>query len=84
MGSCSTMTDDECIPIQMADLICGEIRKKAPTWRQGDTEFSDSLRLLLEAETLGWVSVVDDSTLMSIRQLVDAKHVRADMAERDV
>lgn len=75
MGSCTVRTDDECIPLQMADLIASEIRKKAPTWGQGDTEFSDSLRLLLESGTLGRVGLLDDSTLVSIRQVVDARRL---------
>lgn len=74
MGSCSTSTDDECIPLQMADLVVGEIRKKAPTWTAGHYGFSDSLRLLLDSGTLGWVSLLDEPTLASVRQIVDAKH----------
>jgi hypothetical protein len=77
MGSCSMEKDDECIPLQMADLIAGEIRKNAPTWTQGNLEFSSSLRLLLDAGTLGWVSLLDEHTLASVRQLVDARHAQS-------
>ena len=77
MGSCSMEKDEACVPLQMADLIAGEIRKKAPTWTQGNLEFGGSLQLLLEAGTLGWVSVLDDRTLASIRQLVDVRYAQS-------
>lgn len=83
MGSCTMEKDDECIPLQMADLIAGEIRIKAPTWTQGNQEFSSSLQLLLDADTLGWVSVLDDHTLTSVRQLIDAKHPQPNSAEQE-
>jgi hypothetical protein len=73
MGSCSMENDENCIPIQMADLVASEIRKKAPTWRPEDPQLSDALRLLLESETLRSVKSVDDDELEKVRQLVDAK-----------
>ena len=84
MGSCSMEKDDECIPLQMADLIAGEIRKAAPTWTQGNQQFSRSLQLLLDTDTLGWVSVLDDRTLIAIRQLVDAKKRHIDTTEQEM
>jgi hypothetical protein len=78
MGSCGMEKDDECIPLQMADLIAGEIRKNAPTWTQGNKEFTAALQVLLESETLGWVSLLDEGTLALVRQLVDSKHPQPD------
>lgn len=73
MGSCSMENDEKCIPIQMADLVASEIRKKAPTWKAKDTQFSDALRLLLESGALCSVKSVDDDSLKKVRQLVDTK-----------
>lgn len=74
MGSCSMESDNECVPLQMADLIVGEIRNKAPSWTLDSRDFSESLHLLLADGTLGWVSRVDQQTLELIRQSVDIKH----------
>jgi hypothetical protein len=72
MGSCTTDIDENCMPLQMADLIVGEIRKNARTWNSENRSFGEPLRLLLDSETLGWVSLVDESVLAQIRTLVDS------------
>lgn len=83
MGSCSMANDTSCIPLQMADLLASELRRKSRTWRINDptTEFSPALDLLLKSGAIWSVRRFDDRTLRMVRDAVDTRAARKKSTE---
>ena len=74
MGSLSVKADDDCIPLQMADLIAGELRRAGLDWNER-TDVSEALEVL--KGVLWKVSLMDEGYLRAIRTHVDEAHPQA-------
>ena len=75
MGSLSVKADEDCIPLQMADLIAGELRRTGLDWSER-TDVSEALGLLKDG-VLWRVSFMDEGYLRAIRSHVDSIHPQA-------
>ena len=69
MGSCTMMSDEACIPLQMADLIASEIRRRGLDFNR-DEDFSPALKLLVSRETIWSLKHMNERGLNLVRHLV--------------
>lgn len=72
LGSCTLGKDEEYIPLQIADLVAGELRRNALSLVENRDDFSPTIRMLQEHHSIGPVKYYDDRVLNRIRSIVDA------------
>jgi hypothetical protein len=72
MGSCSTEKDEECVPLQMADLISNEIRRAGLIW--DIDKLSDPLRLLMNWNAIWSIRHLDENHIKKVRMLVEREN----------
>jgi hypothetical protein len=73
LGSCSLGKDEDYLPLQMADLVAGELRKNARAFIEKEKEgFSTTVQVWQANHCIGPVKYYDERGLKRIREIVDA------------
>ena len=68
MGSCTMKSDEDCIPLQMADLVASEIRRRGLDFLR-DEGFSPALDLLMRHEKIWSLRYMNGRALKLVREL---------------
>jgi hypothetical protein len=73
LGRLHLEADEDCIPLQMADLVAGELRAHGTKWLDPQIPLSPTLTQLTEARVFWKINHMDESSLSFVRTLVDER-----------
>ena len=81
MGSFSVQKDEDCIPLQMADLLAGQLRRQGREWLDGTVLPHGPLKAIIDAGVLWSVRGYDHKGFSAVRDLVTAESVQSGLSQ---